>query len=123
MLTIYLLTWSDKEAFRHPPITMKLNANEAIRRESTLLREELTFDTVQTCTSAYLADEMIEVRMMYHEVFFADCTGCANHQRRGYFISVICTPRGTYHMYNIILIPSIKNFIPSIVGIFLVSLS
>ena len=87
---------------------MKLNANESVCREIDLLCTELTFDkeTKLDLLVSYATNEMIKITMKYPEVYFMDCTGRANRQRRDLFISVIRTPEGKCHMSNVTIIPS-----------------
>ena len=79
-----------------------------VRREIDSLRTELTFDkgTKLVLLVSYATDEMIKITMKYPEVYFMDCTGRANRQRRDLFISVIRTPEGKCHMSNVTIIPS-----------------
>ena len=53
-----------------------------------------------------LTDNMIKHTMMYPEVYFMDCTGRANRQKRELFISVVRSPSGKCFMSNVTVIPS-----------------
>ena len=58
------------------------------------LREELTFDnkTKLVLLLSFSTNKMIKQTMMYPEVYFMDCTGKANCQKRELFISVVRSP-------------------------------
>ena len=68
----------------HPPVTTTLRTNDSVCSEIESLHEELTFDkdTKLVLLVSYATDEMIKIMMMYPEVYFMDCTGQANRQRR-----------------------------------------
>ena len=85
-----------------------LNVDPNIQGDIVHLRESLTFDsnTKLVLLLSFSTDEMIKCTMMYPEVYFMDCTGRANRQKRELFISVVCSPAGKCFMSNVTVIPS-----------------
>jgi hypothetical protein len=92
----------------------QLNVDPTIRGEIIDLREALTFDnkTKLVLLLSFSTNEMVKQTMMYPEVYFMDCTGRANRQKRELFISVVRSPMGKCYMSNVTVIPSgdIKKF-------------
>ena len=92
----------------------QLNVDPAIRGDIVDLREALTFDnkTKLVLLLSFSTNEMVKQTMMYPEVYFMDCTGRANRQKRELFISVVRSPMGKCYMSNVTVIPSgdIKKF-------------
>ena len=85
-----------------------LNVDPNIQSDIKHLRESLTFDsnTKLVLLLSFSMDDMIKRTMMYPEVYFMDCTGRANRQKRELFISVVRSPSGNCHMSNVTVIPS-----------------
>ena len=85
-----------------------LNVDPNIQSDIKHLRESLTFDsnTKLVLLLSFSTDDMIKRTMMYPEVYFMDCTGRANHQKRELFILVVHTPSGKCFMSNVTVIPS-----------------
>ena len=85
-----------------------LNVDPNIQSDIEHLRESLTFDsnTKLVLLLLFSTDKMIKCTMMYPEVYFSDCTGRANRQKRELFISVVCSPSGKCFMSNVTVIPS-----------------
>ena len=85
-----------------------LNVDPNIQSDIEHLRESLTFDsnTKLVLLLSFSTDKMIKRTMMYPEVYFMDCTGWANHQKRELFISVVRSPSGKCFMSNVTVIPS-----------------
>ena len=85
-----------------------LNVDPNIQSDIKHLRESLTFDsnTKLVRLLSFFTDNMIKCTMMYPEVYFMDCTGRANRQKRELFISVVCSPSGKCFMSNVMVIPS-----------------
>ena len=85
-----------------------LNVDPNIQSDIKDLRKSLTFDskTKLVLLLSFSTDNMIKRTMMYPEVYFMDCTGRANRQKRELFISVVCSPSGNCYMSNVTVIPS-----------------
>ena len=85
-----------------------LNVDPNIQGDIVHLRESLTFDsnTKLVLLLSFSTDKMIKCTMMYPEVYFMDCTGRANRQKRELFISVVRSPAGKCFMSNVTVIPS-----------------
>ena len=85
-----------------------LNVDPNIQSDIKHLHDSLTFDskTKLVLLLSFSMDDMIKQTMMYPEVYFMDCTGRANRQKRELFISVVCSPSGKYFMSNVTVIPS-----------------
>ena len=85
-----------------------LNVDPNIQSDIKHLRESLTFDsnTKLVLLLSFSTDDMIKRTMMYPEVYFMDCTGRANRQKRELFISVVRSPSGKCFMSNVTVIPS-----------------
>lgn len=85
-----------------------LNVDPNIQGDIVHLRESLTFDsnTKLVLLLSFSTNEMIKCTMMYPEVYFMDCTGRANRQKRELFISVVRSPAGKCFMSNVTVIPS-----------------
>ncbi len=85
-----------------------LNVDPNIQSDIEHLRESLTFDsnTKLVLLLSFSTDKMIKRTMMYPEVYFMDCTGRANRQKRELFISVVRSPSGKCFMSNVTVIPS-----------------
>ena len=69
----------------------QLTVDPTIRGEIIDLREALTFDnkTKLVLLLTFSTNEMVKQTMMYPEVYFMDCTGRANREKRELFISVV----------------------------------
>ena len=65
----------------HPKV---LNVDPNIQSDIKHLRDSLTFDsnTKLVLLLSFSMDKMIKCTMMYPEVYFMDCTGRANCQKR-----------------------------------------
>jgi hypothetical protein len=85
-----------------------LKVDPKIRGEIVDLRQALTFhnETKLVLLLSFSTNEMIKKTMMYPEVYFMDCTGRANRQKRELFISVVRSPNGKCYMSNVTVIPS-----------------
>ncbi len=85
-----------------------LNVEPNIESDIKHLRESLTFDsnTKLVLLLSFSMDDMIKRTMMYPEVYFMDCTGRANHQKRELVILVVHSPSGKCFMSNVTLITS-----------------
>lgn len=85
-----------------------LNVDPSIQSDIKHLRSSLTFDrkTKLVLLLSFSTDDMIRRTMMYPEVYFMDCTGRANRQKRELFISVVRSPSGKCFMSNVTVIPS-----------------
>ena len=85
-----------------------LNVDPNIQGDIVHLRESLTFDsnTKLVLLLSFSTNEMIKCTMMYPEVYFMDCTGRANQQKRELFISMVCSLSGNCYMSNVTVIPS-----------------
>ncbi len=88
-----------------------LNVDPNIQSDIEHLRESLTFDsnTKLVLLLSFSTDDMIKRTMMYPEVYFMDCTGRANRQKRELFISVVRSPAGKCFMSNVTVIPSVMD--------------
>jgi hypothetical protein len=89
----------------HPKL-LKVDPN--IQSDIKDLRKSLTFDskTKLVLLLSFSTDNMIKRTMMYPEVYFMDCTGRANQQKRELFISVVRSPSGNCYMSTVTVIPS-----------------
>lgn len=87
---------------------MVLNVDPNIQSDIKDLRQSLTFDskTKLVLLLSFATNEMVKRTMMYPEVYFMDCTGRANRQKRELFISVVRSPSGKCYMSNVTVIPS-----------------
>ena len=93
------------ESRGHPKV---LNVDPNIQSDIKHLRDSLTFDsnTKLVLLLSFSMDDMIKQTMMYPEVYFMDCTGRANCQKRELFISAVRSPSGKFFMSNVTVIPS-----------------
>lgn len=91
-----------------PPVTTQLTVDDTVKMEIKKLRKELSFDskTKLVLLISYATEEMVKVTMMYPEVFFVDCTGRANRQKRDVFVMVVRAPQAKCHIGNITIMPS-----------------
>ena len=86
----------------------QLSVDPNIRREIVDLRQALTFDnnTKLVLLLSFSTNDMVKQTMIYPEVYFMDCSGRANRQKRELFISVVRSPLGKCYMSNMSVIPS-----------------
>ena len=85
-----------------------LNVDPNIQRDIKDLRQSLTFDskTKLVLLLSFATNEMVKRTMMYPEVYFMDCTGRANRQKRELFISAVSSPSEKCYMSIVTVIPS-----------------
>ena len=86
----------------------QLNVDPTIRGGIVDLREALIFDnkTKLFLLLSFSTNKIVKQTTMYPEVYFMDCTGRANRQKRELFISVVRSPSGKCYMSNVTVIPS-----------------
>ncbi len=86
----------------------QLSVDPNIRKDIVDLRQALTFDnnTRRVLLLSFSTNKIGKQTMMYPEVYFMDCTGRANRQKRELFISVVRSSLGKCYMSNVTVIPS-----------------
>lgn len=89
------------------------SCTQEMRAEINSLRKSLSFsrNSKLVLLLSIASDSMIELVMMFPEVFFMDVTGCVNRQKRDFFLMAIKDAAGKVFTGNLTSIPSGKSWV------------
>ena len=93
--------------------THQYSCTPEMRAEVNSLRTSLSFSAKSKLVLllSIASDAMIELVMMFPEVFFMDVTGCVNRQKRDFFLMAVKDAAGKVFTANLTSIPSGKSWV------------